>query len=90
MGREMKGETVRGIWASRGWGPGGVLKRRVVGGGEGLEMSLLLLYMVVVETKVLQWSKMLQCSLNGRVPERAFKPRPEERLADKSDDLTGR
>ena len=47
-------------------------------------MSLLLLYMFVVETK------MPQCSLNGRVPERAFKQRPEERRADKPDDLTGR
>lgn len=43
MGREMKGETVRGIWARMGWDPGKVSVGKWV--GEGPDSNLLLLYM---------------------------------------------
>lgn len=47
MGREMKGETVRGIWARRGWDSGNMVSVSMfVGGSRG--KSLLLLYMVAV------------------------------------------
>lgn len=35
VGREMKGETVSGIWARRGWDPCGVVSERWKGEGGG-------------------------------------------------------
>ena len=34
VGRDMNGETVRGIWARRGCDPGVKISLRVLGGGE--------------------------------------------------------
>lgn len=45
----MKGETVRGIWARRGWDPGWVVLVGGFGLVGGLGGSLLLLYMFVVD-----------------------------------------
>lgn len=60
MGREMKGETVRGIWARRGWGSGVVLEGCLGWWGRGGGfwcLLLLLLYMLFLEGKMSRFER---------------------------------